>query len=1019
MVQFKQQFKNYGIAIASVLTALVLMVALEPLIQVANTSFLLFFGAVMLSAWYGGHYGGILATVLSAILANYFFMGPRFELDLSFASIFRMGIFVFQGVVFSILVGSLHTAQKQVKRSLRQRERAEAELWDSEADFRAVFNVTSVGQIQADVKSRCLLRVNAAFCEMVGYSESELLTMTVDDLIHPDDREQDREQYLNLLRQAINDYQFEKRYLRKDGSVLWVLTTGNIIRNGTGQPLRIVAVIQDITERKQIEADLRLNRDRLAFVLQATGIGLWLNPLPLGELNWDTKTRELFFVSQEVQPTLELFWSRVHPEDREPTRLAVEAALRDKTLYAIDHRAVHPATGEIRWTRSAGKATYAPDGTPLHFDGISYDISDHKASEASLRENEERFRTLADNISQFAWMADATGWLFWYNQRWFEYTGTTLEQMQGWGIDCVVEHFRHCLETGEDWEDTFPLRSKAGEYRWFLSRAIPIRDEAGNVLRWFGTNTDITDLRRVEAELRQKNAILDVINESAPTPIFVKDRQGRIIYANPATLEVLGKTADEVIGARDCDLSPNSEDAAKVMDNDQRIMATGKTEVVEESPDGFRTFLGMKAPYRNEAGEVIGLIGISNDITDRVQLERDRTRILEQEQAAREAAEQANRIKDEFLAVLSHELRSPLNPILGWTKLLQSQSYTPEETAQALATIERNVKLQVQLIDDLLDVSRILRGKMVLNVCPVNLVTIIESALETVQLAAEAKGIQIRTHLDEKVGTVSGDSTRLQQIVWNLLTNAIKFTPQDGHIEVRLHRVENFAQLEVQDTGKGIKPEFLPYVFDSFRQEDGAITRKFGGLGLGLAIVRHLTEQHGGTITVESTGEGQGATFMVRFPLQPTTPEGLPASPAPAQALDLRQLKILVVDDEADMRELMQVALVSYGAQVQIAGSAMEALHQLESWRPQVLISDIGMPEMDGYMLLRKVRRLPPEQGGQIPAIALTAYAGEFDQQLALAAGFQKHVAKPVEPDQLVEAIVTLMSQSTSHFKDR
>jgi PAS domain S-box-containing protein len=618
-------------------------------------------------------------------------------------------------------------------------------------------------------------------------------------------------------------------------------------------------------------------------------------------LNWDIKTRELFFVPEGVQPTLELFWSRVHPEDREPTRLAVEAGLCNKTLYAIDHRAVHPETGESRWIRSAGKATYAPDGTPIHFDGISYDISDRKAA---------------------------------------------------------------------------------------------------------------------EAELRQKNAILDVINESAPTPIFVKDRQGRIIYANPATLRVLGKTADEVIGARDCDLYPDPEDAARVMANDQRVMEIGHTEVVEESPDGVRTFLGMKAPYRNEAGEVIGLIGISNDITDRVQVERDRTRVLEQEQAAREAAEQANRIKDEFLAVLSHELRSPLNPILGWTKLLQSQNYTPAETAQALATIERNAKLQVQLIDDLLDVSRILQGKMSLNICPVNLVTTIEAALETVRLAAEAKGIQIYTALDEKIGTVSGDSTRLQQIVWNLLTNAIKFTPQGGSIEVRLHQVENVAQIEVQDTGKGIKPDFLPYVFDSFRQEDGAITRKFGGLGLGLAIVRYLTEQHGGMITVESAGEGQGATFIVRLPLHHTTPAGLPAETSPAQSLDLNQLKILVVDDEADMRELMRVLLASYGAQVQTARSAMEALHQLESWRPQVLISDIGMPEMDGYMLLRKVRHLPPEQGGHIPAIALTAYAGEYDQQQTLAAGFQKHVAKPVEPNQLAEAIVTLVSQSAQHLNN-
>jgi len=438
-------------------------------------------------------------------------------------------------------------------------------------------------------------------------------------------------------------------------------------------------------------------------------------------------------------------------------------------------------------------------------------LSDLKAAEAELRESEERFRTLADNMSQFAWMTDPNGWIFWYNHRWFEYTGITLEEMQGWGwqqvhhpnhIDRVVEHFRHCIETGETWEDTFPLRGKDGNYRWFLSRAIPIKDEAGSIVHWFGTNTDITDRKQIEAELRQKNAILDVVNESVPTPIFVKDRQGRIIYANPATLEALGKSAAEVIGYQDGDLYSSLEDAARVVENDRRIMETGQTEVVEESADGIRIFLVTKAPYRNEAGEVIGLVGISNDISDRKRIEAEREQLLQQEQAAREAAEQANRIKDEFLAVVSHELRTPLNPILGWSKLLQSGKLSPEKAAIALGTIERNAQQQAQLIDDLLDISRILQNKLTLAIAPVDLAVTVTDALETVRLTAEAKSIQLRSSLAANVGAIMGDASRLQQIVWNLLSNAIKFTPENGQVEVRLEKCHGTGNRE-QGIGNG------------------------------------------------------------------------------------------------------------------------------------------------------------------------------------------------------------------------
>lgn len=428
-------------------------------------------------------------------------------------------------------------------------------------------------------------------------------------------------------------------------------------------------------------------------------------------------------------------------------------------------------------------------------------------------------------------------------------------------------------------------------------------------------------------------------------------------------------------------------------------------------PDGSIHWTEAKGHFAYDPqGQPRRMIGVLVDISQRKQAEQAREQLLERERMARNQAETANRIKDEFLAVLSHELRSPLNPILGWVKLLQTKQHDPAKTKYALETIERNAKLQAQLIEDLVDVPRILRGKLSLNTTPVDLSFTIKAALETVRLAAEAKTIQIQTVFEQIVRQVLGDSNRLQQVVCNLLSNAVKFTPQGGRVEVRLAQVGSQAQITVSDTGKGISPDFLPHVFDYFRQQDSSTTRKFGGLGLGLAIVQHLVEAHGGTVQADSPGEGQGATFTVRLPLMTPTPEPEPEVILSSDGLDLNRLRVLVVDDEADMRDLLTFLLEQEGVEVTAVTSASEALHALRQSKPDLLISDAGMPEVDGYTLLRQIRALAPESGGQIPAIALTAYAGEMDQQQALAAGFQRHIAKPIEPAQLVAVIVDLIA---------
>ncbi|MEH2010003.1 ATP-binding response regulator [Nostoc sp.] len=403
-----------------------------------------------------------------------------------------------------------------------------------------------------------------------------------------------------------------------------------------------------------------------------------------------------------------------------------------------------------------------------------------------------------------------------------------------------------------------------------------------------------------------------------------------------------------------------------------------------------------------------------NGAIEMVQLHIELHHRIELEQAARAEAEKANRIKDEFLALLSHELRSPLNPILGWAKLLQKGNLDEAKIAYGLATIERNARLQAELIEDLLDVSRILQAKLSLKLNSVNLVATIAVALETVRVAAEAKSIEIETKLAAEVGQILGDGTRLQQVIWNLLSNAVKFTPEGGRVTVQLEAVGNQAQITVVDTGEGISADFLPYVFDYFRQADGSTTRKFSGLGLGLAIVRHLVELHGGVVWAESPGEGLGARFTVRLPLMPIQP-GLKADlNSSKRSPNLSGVRVLVVEDEADSKEFIALALEQAGASVITAPTADEAFALLTQSQIDILLSDIGMANMDGYMLMRQIRALSPEQGGNVPAIALTAYAGDFNQQQALLAGFQVHLSKPIDPERLVKAIAQVVRRTSS-----
>jgi PAS domain S-box-containing protein len=410
------------------------------------------------------------------------------------------------------------------------------------------------------------------------------------------------------------------------------------------------------------------------------------------------------------------------------------------------------------------------------------------------------------------------------------------------------------------------------------------------------------------------------------------------------------------------------------------------------------------------------------DITERKREEEERELLLESAQAARAEADTANGIKDEFLATLSHELRTPLTSILGWSKLLTDGVLDEQASIRALETIVRNARAQRRLIDDLLDISRIITGKLSLAVRPVELAPLIESVVDGVRPAADARSIRLQTALDSRSNPISGDADRVQQMVWNLLTNAIKFTPKGGYVEVRLERLESHVEITITDTGQGIDPVLLPHIFDRFRQSDSSSTRRHGGLGLGLAIVRQLVELHGGTVKVESPGVGEGTTFKLIFPLLSVHQElcdmDMTHALIGSKTLTDRQpslanLRVLVVEDESDARELIETVLAGRGAEVVSVGSAGAALAEMERGRFDVLVSDIGMPETDGYTLMSKIRKLPKERGGRIPAVALTAYAGSEDRMRAVSAGFQMHIPKPVEPAELTTVVGNLAGRYT------
>ncbi len=515
-------------------------------------------------------------------------------------------------------------------------------------------------------------------------------------------------------------------------------------------------------------------------------------------------------------------------------------------------------------------------------------------------------------------------------------------------------------------------------------------------------------------------ARLAAIVDSSDDAIVSKTLEGIITSWNQSAERIFGYTAAEAVGQHITliipeDRLPEEKEVLARLVRGERI---NHFETVRRTKDGRLIDISLTvSPVRNAAGRVIGASKVARDISDRRLRERERQELLEREQEARAEAEMVNRSRDQFLTTLSHELRTPLNAIYGWARMLDTGRLDEPVIRRATEAILRNATAQVQLIEDLFDVSRVITGNMRLEVRPLNVAMVIESALDTVRPAATTKGVQLELVVDPAAGAMMGDPARLQQVIWNLLMNAVKFTPRGGRVTVHLRRVDAQIEIVVSDTGEGIAPEHMPRLFQRFGQADSSSTRRHTGLGIGLALVRHLVDLHGGTVKAHSAGPGLGATFMVTLPLAAVLePPAVPPVSAVASVagtdhlkpVSLRDLRVLVVDDDAEGLELAALILINAGAEVRTSRSAAEAMAILERWSVDVLVTDLAMPNEDGFTLLRRARGVTMLRGRRLPAVALTAFGRAEDRIRVLAAGFSLHLAKPVNPAELVLCVASL-----------
>lgn len=954
------------------------------------------------------------------------------------------------------------TEYKQVEQALRI----------SESRFRRIFdgNLLGMGFYHRDGR---IFEANDALLNLLGYTREEFRTQGLQwqDLTPPEYAVADQKAIQEALALGYCT-PYEKEFIRKDGSRVSVLGGGGHFEE-TDQSG--VFYIIDLTERRRAEQAQWEAEERLRVAIKNSPLTVfnqdrelrytWIyNPTfdyppeaVIGKQDCDLVTAEDAQVLTQIKQSVLL----TGKGRREEVKLTLWE--RD-WYYDLTVEPMYDEAGEVVGVTCAAVDITERKQAEAEREGL---LVRERAARWEAEQSQQQLTTIFETSPVGMGFLDHEQRFIAINQALAEINGLTREEHLGHSIaelfgtvdPGIVELFAKIYAIGEPFvSPEFAVNVPGRDDRrpgYYYVYYLPIRSSKGPVQSTIVYVVDVTERVRLEQGQRFLSEASKVLASSLDYQTTL-ERVAQLTVPSLAdwcTVHVIEED-DSIQQLAIAHVDPSKVSWARELEkkypfdpNQPRGAAlslrTGASDLVSEIPDemlvqaardpehlqilrevGFKAVMTVPLKVHDKILGVISFIAaesgrryhendvrLAEELAHRAALAIDNARLYRTAQRDRSQAEAANRIKDEFLAVLSHELRTPLNPILGWAKLLRTRSFDPVQSARALETIERNARLQTQLIEDLLDISRILQGKLSLNVTPVNLVAVVAAALDTVRLSAEAKSIRLRKVFAPDIGHILGDSGRLQQVVWNLLSNAIKFTPAGGQVEVHLERKGMEVQITVSDTGIGITADFLPYVFDYFRQADSSSTRRFGGLGLGLAIVRHIVELHGGTVSVHSLGKGKGTTFGVRLPTTGVAGEGKTPSGTLESVVSLRGVKVLAVDDDADMRDLTAFVLQQAQAEVRLVASAQEVLKVLSKEQPDVLIADIGMPEINGYTLLRSIRCLSAQKGGQIPAIALTAYAGEFNHRQALEAGFQLHLSKPVEPEVLVKAVARLVGR--------
>src|SRR5215813_1876112 len=964
--------------------------------------------------------------------------------------------------------------------SLRESQKTIEAPRDSEARFRAIFENAAVGIARVAPDGRWL-EVNQRLCDIVGYDREELMTKTFADITHQDDLEQDLGTLRRMLAGEVETYLREKRYYRKDGSVVWVNLTVSLVRKADGAPDYFVSLIEDISARKRAEEKLREREERLSLASWASGLGVFEWDVQADRAVWENERMYEIFGHTHADGALskaQLTERYVHPNDAAAFEQALANGMKSGRPFHSVFR-IYRKDGAPRWLELAGDFELARDGATIRMIGMLADITERKQAEeeslkrvalradvsAALAERKESLQSMlqksAEALVRHLGVTFARIWTL--NPK-----ESSLELQASAGLYTHLNGKHSRVPVGElkigliaqerqpHLTNDVANDPRIGDPEWareqelvaFAGYPLLVEDRVVGVMAMFARHPLTEDTveaiatvaapiaqgierKRTEEALRASEEKFRILADTAPVMVWMSGTDKLCTFFNKPWLDFTGRAIEEELGDgwtegvhqedydRCLEVYVTSFEAREPFEMEYRL----------RRHDGeYRWILDHGVPRFSHGGVFLGYIGSCIDITEHKRAETEREQ-LAWEQAARAAAEAANRSKDEFLAMVSHELRSPLNAVLGYTRMLRSGPVDRESINNVISIVERNAKAQLQIVEDLLDSARIIAGKLRIEPGPVDLVPVLEAALDTARSAAEAKGVTLAADFGTLPEQVLGDPTRLQQVVWNLLTNAVKFTPEGGRVELRMEGDADSVRITVSDTGKGIEPEFLPFVFDHFRQADASSARRHGGLGLGLSLVKHLVELHGGTIAAESEGKGRGAAFTVTLPRRQFEFIEAPRAVAPREVrtegaitidreLSLEGLSVLVVDDQEEARELLVQALGEYGAQATAVSSGVEVLAYLSDppggKRPDALILDIAMPDEDGYTVLKKVRALEAARGDaadQIPAIALTAYGRTEDRLRALQEGFQMHVTKPVEPAELAVVIASVTTR--------